>query len=112
MRSALIKKANPSLKINIFALLRLAIYATESYWQSLLIKHPDIARYETEIEQTLNQPDAIYQSQRDINVLLFYQTLKARRWLVAVARRLNGDGYLITAYQTDAIKTGEKLWPK
>jgi len=99
-------------KFTIFTPLGFTVRTTESYWQTLLIKHPDIARYETEIEQTLNQPDAIDQSQRDINVLLFYRTLKARRWLVAVARRLDEDGYLITAYQTDAIKTGEKLWPK
>jgi hypothetical protein len=26
--------------------------------------------------------------------------------------RLNGDGFLITAYQTDAIKEGETLWHK
>ncbi len=88
------------------------VRTTESYWQTLLIKHPDITHYETEIQQTLNQPDAIHQSQRNIDVLLFYRTLKAKRWLVAVARRLNGEGYLITAYQTDAIKTGAKLWPK
>jgi hypothetical protein len=88
------------------------VHTTESYWQRLLIKHPDIANYENEIQQTINEPDVIYQSQRDINVLLFYRILKAKRWLVAVARRLNGEGYLITAYQTDAIKTGEKLWPK
>lgn len=99
-------------KFTVFTPLRFTVRTTKGYWQTLLIKHPDIARYETEIEQTLNQPDAIYQSQRDINVLLFYRTLKARRWLVAVARRLDEDGYLITAYQTDAIKTGEKLWPK
>lgn len=78
----------------------------------MLIKHPDIADYEDEIQQTINKPDVINQSQRDINVLLFYRTLKNKRWLVAVARRLNGEGYLITAYQTDAIKIGEKLWPK
>lgn len=88
------------------------VRTTENYWQRLLIKHPDITHYETEIQQTLNQPDAIYQSQRDINVLLFYRTLKAKRWLVAVTRRLKGECYLITAYQTDAIKTRAKLWPK
>jgi hypothetical protein len=26
--------------------------------------------------------------------------------------RLNGEGYLITAYQTDAIKEGVVLWPR
>jgi hypothetical protein len=27
-----------------------------------------------------------------------------------VTRRLNGDGFLITAYPTDAIKQGELIW--
>ncbi|TVQ59712.1 MAG: hypothetical protein EA366_04425 [Spirulina sp. DLM2.Bin59] len=102
----------PITKFIVSTPLGFTVRTTENYWQTLLIKHPDITHYETEIQQTLNQPDAIYQSQRDINVLLFYRTIKTQRWLVAVARRLNVEGYLITAYQTDAIKTGAKLWPK
>lgn len=37
---------------------------------------------------------------------------KEKRWVVAVAKRLNEDGFLITAYQTDGIKEGELLWHK
>lgn len=36
------------------------VHTTESYWQRLLIKHPDIANYENEIQQTINEPDVIY----------------------------------------------------
>lgn len=89
-----------------------SVRTTENYWQKLILKHPDIADYEPQIKETLAEPDAVYVSKRDVDVLLFYRTLKVQRWLVAVARRLNGEGYLITAYQTDAIKAGEKLWPK
>lgn len=88
------------------------VRTTETYWQKLLLKHPDIADYELQIQHTLSQPDQICRSQRDDHVLLFYRGLNAQRWLVAVARRLNGEGYLITAYQTDAIKAGEQLWPR
>ena len=49
---------------------------------------------------------------RDSNVLLFYLSRKEKRWVVGVARRLNGDGFLITAYQTDAIKEGAIIWRK
>jgi hypothetical protein len=31
--------------------------------------------------------------------------------MCAVAKRLNGEGFLITAYVTDTIKEGEHLWP-
>jgi len=44
-------------------------------------------------------------------VLLFYKASGDRRWVCAVCRRLNGDGFLITAYPTDAIKEGDHLWP-
>ena len=59
----------------------------------------DLAELEAEIRQALVSPDEIRRSSRDPNVLLFYLVLKERRWAVAVARRLNGDGFLITAYQ-------------
>ena len=29
-----------------------------------------------------------------------------------LGQRIDGEGFLITAYQTDAIKEGEKVWPK
>ena len=72
----------------------------------------DLAELEAEIRQALVSPDEIRRRSRDPNVLLFYLVLTERRWAVAVARRLNGDGFLITAYQTDAIKEGETLWRK
>jgi hypothetical protein len=37
---------------------------------------------------------------------------REKRWVVAVARRSNGDGFLITAYQTDVIKEGKTVWLK
>jgi hypothetical protein len=45
----------------------------------------------------------------DPNVYLFYKSKGIRRWVCAVARRLNGDGFLVTTYPTDAIKEGEHL---
>lgn len=88
------------------------VRTSETYWQKVITKHPDIAFLEREIKQALIDPDEIRQSSRDTSILLFYRTLKASRWAVAVARKLNGDGFLITAYQTDAIKEGETLWRK
>lgn len=64
------------------------------------------------VQQALASPDEIRRSNRDYDVLLFYLSRNESRWVVAVARRLNGDGFLITAYQTDAIKEGEMLWHK
>ena len=99
-------------KFEILTPLNFTVRTSEEYWQKLIVKHPDIADLEAEVRQALNSPDEIRRSSRDPNLLLFYLTLKEKRWVVAVARRLNGDRFLITAYQTDAIKEGETLWRK
>ena len=99
-------------KFEILTPLNFTVRTSEEYWNKLIVKHPDIADLEIEIQQALASPDEIRRSSRNPNVLLFYLVLKERRWVVAVARRLNGDGFLITAYQTDAIKEGETLWHK
>ncbi len=99
-------------KFEILTPLGFRVRTSEEYWQKLIIKHPDIADLAAEVIQTLTHPDEIRQSSRDPNIVLFYFALKVKRWLVAVARRLNGDGFLITAYQTDAIKEGDLIWHK
>jgi hypothetical protein len=64
------------------------------------------------VRLALSDPSEIRRSSRDAEVLLFYWIRREERWVVAVARRLNKDGFLITAYQTDAIKEGETIWLK
>ncbi len=99
-------------KFEILTPLNFTVRTSTEYWEKLIVKHPDIADLELEIQQALANPDEIRRSSRDPNLLLFYLVLKEKRWVVAVARKLNGDGFLITAYQTDAIKEGETLWHK
>ena len=77
----------------------------------VVLKHPDLAGELETIKWTLTSPDAVRRSSRDHNILLFY-AVRLRRWIVAVVRRLNGEGFLVTAYQTDAIKEGETIWRK
>ena len=100
------------MKFEILTPLGFTVRTSESYWQRLIVKHPDIEAVEDLVQQTLASPDEIRRSSRDSDVLLFYLTRNDQRWVVAVAKRLNGDGFLITTYQTDAIKEGETLWHK
>jgi hypothetical protein len=67
---------------------------------------------EVSVQATLTQPDEIRRSRSDPNVYLFYKLQREKRWLCAVIRQLNGDGFLITTYPTDAIKEGEIVWQK
>jgi hypothetical protein len=97
-------------KFEIATPLGFTVRTTETYWQRLMVKHPDIEDLEEPVHQALRSPDEVRRSKRDSDVLLFYLVRAQRRWVVAVTRRLNNEGFLITAYQTDAIKEGELLW--
>ena len=60
----------------------------------------------------LEAPDEVRQSRIDSQVLLFYKAETTRRWTCAVAKRAAEGAFLITAYPTDAIKEGVRIWPK
>jgi hypothetical protein len=88
-----------------------SVRVTQSYWQFIVtVKHPTMAGMETEVQTTLRQPEEIRRSRSDANIYLFYREQFTQRWFCAVARRLNGEGFLITTYPTDAIKAGETVW--
>ncbi len=61
---------------------------------------------------TLERPEEIRESRPDPQVLLFYRAEGTSRWTCAVAKREDEQGFLITAYPTDAIKEGTRIWPK
>jgi hypothetical protein len=48
-------------------------------------------------------------------VRLFYefysQTLVGDKWLCVVVKYLPDDAFVITAYLTDKLKPGERIWP-
>lgn len=88
------------------------VRVSKNYWQIITtMKHPVRAGREGDIQIVLQQPDTIRQSRSDPTVYLFYKAERAGRWICAVAKRLNGDGFLITTYVTDAIKEGTQIWP-
>lgn len=84
-----------------------------SYWATIVTKHPDLAERVTAVEAALREPDEVRRSRRDGAVYLFYRADGRRgRWVVAVTKHENGDAFLVTAYRTDAIKEGERVWPR
>jgi hypothetical protein len=83
-----------------------------AHWDFLTqVKHPVMTGREEDVRSALAEPDEVRRSRTDPNVLLFYKEAGTRRWVCVVCKRLNGDGFLITTYPTDAIKEGEHLWP-
>jgi len=90
------------------------VHVTKRYWQLIVdVKPPVMLGQEEGIKKALSDPDEIRQSRRDRGVYLFYMSERLGRWICAVARREKDvKGFLITAYPTDAIKEGEKIWPR
>ena len=74
------------------------VRVTHAYWELIVtIKHPVMAGRE---------------SKSDLNVYLFYKAEREKRWICAVSRQTSEEGFLITAYPTDAIKEGVSVWHK
>jgi hypothetical protein len=67
---------------------------------------------ESDVKSALQSPDEVRQSKMDDSVLLFYKVEGAKRWVCVVTKRTDMAAFLITAYPTDAIKEGSKIWPK
>lgn len=89
------------------------VRVTRSYWEQIInIKHPVMAGQELIVQDTLKAPAQIRLSRSDESVYLFYRQERADRWICAVVKRLNGEGFLITTYPTETIKEGERVWPK
>ena len=89
------------------------VRVSRSYWELIVtIKHPVMAGRESDVKETLEHPDEIRQSRSDAAVYLFYSSERKGRWVCAVARQLNGEGFLMTTYPTDAIKEGIRVWPR
>jgi hypothetical protein len=89
------------------------VRVTRAYWELIVtVKHPAMVGREKDVKEALQHPSEIRQSRSDVDVYLFYKPERIGRWVCAVAKQLNGNGFLITAYPTDAIKEGERVWPK
>lgn len=89
------------------------VRVTRERWNLITsAKHPVMAGQESIVKATLERPEEVRQSRSDQHVVLFYRAEGTGRWVCAVAKRAEDQGFLITAYPTDAIKEGTRIWPK
>jgi hypothetical protein len=88
------------------------VHVTRGYWDLIVnIKHPVMTGRENDVRNVLESPDEIRQSRSDKDVYLFYKAEREKRWICAVSKQTDEDeGFLITAYPTDAIKEGVQIW--
>lgn len=78
-------------------------------------EHPEMLRLDTAIEETLAHPQFVVQSASDEQASLYYRfyvgTMVGDKYLCVVVKVLPGDAFVLTAYLTDKVKEGERLWP-
>ena len=104
---------DPELLFDVLTPLGFRVRVTRERWNLITTaKHPVMAGREDIVKATLESPEQIRQSRSDSEVLLFYRAEGSSRWVCAVAKRAADQGFLITAYPTDAIKEGTQVWPK
>lgn len=81
-----------------------------------ILQHAEMVGMEAEIERVLQAPTEVRVSRSDDDVKLFYEfyarTSLGGKWLCIVVKYLPDDAFVITAYLTDTMKTGETVWPK
>lgn len=81
-----------------------------------ILEHPEMQGQEDRVAETLRQPEAIVQSQSDETVRLFFRFYEGLvvgdKHLCVVVKYSEADAFIITAYFTDRVKTGELLWER
>jgi hypothetical protein len=105
--------AVPDLLFEALTPLGFRVRVTRVRWDLIAtIKHPSMAGQESHVRAALENPDEVRQSRTDSQVLLFYKAEMTRRWVCGVAKQAGAEAFLVTAYRTDAIKEGTRVWPK
>ena len=92
------------------------IKLTDERQEHIEADHPEMFGQIDKIQETLSNPDIIVRSRTDPEVELFYRyydiTPVTEKYLCVLVKVLVGDLFIITAYFTDTIKSGEMLWER
>lgn len=79
-----------------------------------ILTHPEMVEMESQIADTLKNPQLVRKSRSDDSAELFYrfytQMVIGDKWLCIVVKYLPDDAFIVTAYFTDKPKKGDDLW--
>ena len=68
------------------------------------------------LQEALQSPDVIVRSQRDPNVHLYHKhyatTPVTEKYLLVAIKMIEPEAFIMTAFFTDTIKKGERIWEK
>lgn len=75
-----------------------------------------MAGLESGIASAVADPEVVVQSLADPDARLYYRMQPATRvgdkYLCVVVKWADADAFVVTAYLTDAVKRGTRLWPE
>lgn len=84
------------------------IRLTEEQWKHIMQDHQEIAPYLEEMKETLSNPTTITTFHYDDKVKYYCRYFKSRqsaaKYLLIIAKYLNGDGFIITSYFVRTIQ--------
>ncbi len=96
------------IKFEVISSLGKNIRTSDDYWKKIIsAKHPAMEGQEDLVKHTLTNPDEVRRSRKDATVHLYYRKSNGA-YCCVVAKHLNGDGFVVTAYMTEKIKIGER----
>jgi hypothetical protein len=79
-----------------------------------LMSHPEMVALEPLLARAIESPSVVVRSRADDAVLLYYRPATTAwfgaKLLCVVIKHTNGDAFVITAYLTDKIKSGDRVW--
>lgn len=86
------------------------IRVSRAYWNYIVgIKHRVVRGLEDWVKEALINPVEVRRSPRNSSVYLYYGCYRDK-FICVVAKHLNGEGYIITAYVTARFVRGEVVW--
>jgi len=87
----------------------------EERWRHIQ-EHPEMNGEIERLRETVLEPDEVRRSIYDPSVWLFYRyyssTPVTKKYLLAVVRFMNEEGFIVTAFFTDSVKRGGQLWSR
>lgn len=85
---------------------------TRAQWNHITVRHREIEGQERKIAMTLQDPDFVLYSKGDDNHQyhkVFSETPVTGKYLLVVAKHLNDEGFIITAFFIGRIKEKGKV---
>ncbi len=80
-----------------------------------ILSHPEMSGLEASIGEVLGSPETVVQSRSDPEARLYYRyyfgTAVGDKFFCVVVKLTEADAFVVTAYLTDRVKKGKRIWP-